>query len=183
MTGCVTDGDIQTEVSHAISAAGWTTGPNKMFFVFTPSNVGSCYDSTSDVCAYTQYCAYHSLFVDSGSAVVLYTNQPYTDSAAIGAPGACDSGSIRTTIGPTQQSTSSAMSISRRSPIRTAPAGMTRAGTRWRTSAPGRSARRSARRRPGPTTRRSGPARTTCNGSGATPRAPASSPTATSRPR
>ena len=91
-TGCVTDGDIQAEVSHAISAAGWTAGPNKIFFVFTPPSVGSCYDATTNTCAYSQYCAYHSWFVDSGSAEVFYTNQPYADSSAIGAPGACDSG-------------------------------------------------------------------------------------------
>ena len=59
-------------------------GPNKVFFVFTPRNVGSCYDSSSAICAYSAYCAYHSYFVDSHLADVLYANHPYTDTAGVG---------------------------------------------------------------------------------------------------
>ncbi len=81
---CLSDAQLQTEVSRAISANGWTAGPTHMFFVFTPQNVGSCSGSS---CAYSQFCAYHGWF-GSGSTVTLYANQPY----AMWVPSACDSG-------------------------------------------------------------------------------------------
>jgi len=88
--GCVTDTDIQAEVSRMIQANGWTPGANALFFVFTPSNVGSCFDTTSGECAYTYYCAYHSNYTDGSGREVLYANMPYSLNG--GAPGACDSG-------------------------------------------------------------------------------------------
>jgi hypothetical protein len=91
VSGCVTDADIQAEVSRAITANGWTPGPTTEFFLFTPRNVGSCLTSSSTTCAYTYYCAYHSNYLDGSSRQVLYANQPYTDTTGVGAPGACDS--------------------------------------------------------------------------------------------
>jgi len=93
VSGCVTDADIQAEVAHAIAAnPGWgPPGPNAMYFVFTPQNVGSCVASNSSTCAFTYYCAYHSSFT-SGGRDVMYANQPYTDTSGVGLPGACDSG-------------------------------------------------------------------------------------------
>jgi hypothetical protein len=91
VSGCVTDADIQAEVSHAIAAANWAPAATKEFFVFTPRNVGSCLSASSTTCSYTYFCAYHSSFVDSLSRQVLYANQPYTDTSGVGAPGACDS--------------------------------------------------------------------------------------------
>ena len=44
-----------------------------MFFMFTPQNVGSCFDSSGSQCAYTVYCAYHGT-ANSGA---IYANQPY----------------------------------------------------------------------------------------------------------
>jgi hypothetical protein len=52
-----------------------------MFFVFTPQNVGSCFDDGS-ACAYTGYCAYHG---DTPSGAI-YANQPYAAAAG------CDEG-------------------------------------------------------------------------------------------
>jgi hypothetical protein len=91
VSGCVTDADLQTEVNHVIAAAGWTPGPTKEFFLFTPRNVGSCLYSTSTECSFTYYCAYHSSFTDGLSRQVNYGNLAYPDSAEMGAPGACDS--------------------------------------------------------------------------------------------
>ncbi len=88
--GCLIDTDIQAEVSRMIQANGWTPGPNALFFVFTPSNVGSCFDASSGQCAYTYYCAYHSNYTDSSSREVLYANMPYSLNS--GAPGVCDTG-------------------------------------------------------------------------------------------
>ncbi len=72
---CLSDAQIQAEVSKAMTANGWTGGSTHLFFVFTAKGEGSCYNSSS--CAFTQYCAYHSNF-SSGGQTVLYANMPYT---------------------------------------------------------------------------------------------------------
>ncbi|HUZ82803.1 MAG TPA: hypothetical protein VMU73_11225 [Gaiellaceae bacterium] len=81
-TICLSDAQLQAEIQRVISAQGWTAGPTHEFFLFTPRGVGSCAGSS---CAFSQYCAYHS-WIGSGSSVVLYANQPYTDTV----PAACD---------------------------------------------------------------------------------------------
>ena len=90
VTGCVNDADLQAEVSHAIAANGWSPSPTTEFFVFTPRNVGSCYDNAG-TCSYMYYCAYHSDFVSGGNDVI-YANQPYPDATSVGAAGSCDVG-------------------------------------------------------------------------------------------
>jgi len=93
VNGCVIDSDIQASVARALAAnPSWATGRGTEFFVFTPRNVGSCYDSSSGSCAYTYYCAYHSNFFTGGGSEILYANQPYPDTSGVGAPGACDTG-------------------------------------------------------------------------------------------
>jgi len=75
---CLTDAQIQAEVSSAMTANNWTSGPTHMFFVFTSSGEGSCFDTSSTACAFTQYCAYHSFFSDSSNQPIIYANMPYT---------------------------------------------------------------------------------------------------------
>src|SRR5579884_1201747 len=85
--GCLTDQDIQAEVTHVMSVKGWGGGLNNIFFVFTDWGEGSCTDGSSTECAFTAYCAYHSDFVPSGKTQpILYTNMPYpgTDLSACG---------------------------------------------------------------------------------------------------
>jgi hypothetical protein len=92
VNGCVLDSDLQTEVLNALSQnSSWSAGMTSIFLVFTPQNVGSCADSFSKDCAFSDYCAYHSYFTRNGSTFI-YTNQPYTDTTGVGAPGVCDSG-------------------------------------------------------------------------------------------
>jgi len=76
--GCLIDTQIQAEVTKAMSANHWTSGLTHMFFVFTSSDEGSCFDASSTSCAFTQYCAYHSFFNDTSSQSILYANMPYT---------------------------------------------------------------------------------------------------------
>jgi hypothetical protein len=83
-TVCLSDAQLQQEVTNAKSANGWVSNPSTLFFVFTPKNVGSCAGTD---CAFTVYCAYHSWY-GSGSTVTLYANQPYTDTV----PADCDVG-------------------------------------------------------------------------------------------
>ena len=65
---------------------GGTPGLNKMFLVFTSKGEGSCSDSTSASCAYSQYCAYHGFF-GSTTTPTIYSNQPYADPSYCYSPG------------------------------------------------------------------------------------------------
>jgi hypothetical protein len=87
VTDCLTDAQLQAEVEHEISVNGWSANATNMFFLFTPENVGSCFDSGGSECTYTTYCAYHGTTSASGA---IYANQPYTVSATY--PGSCDVG-------------------------------------------------------------------------------------------
>ena len=85
---CLTDAQIQAEVVKiATSTPGWAPSADnqKMFFVFTARNVGSCFDASH--CAFSYYCAYHGDFF-SGNTHYIYANQPYTMTA----PSSCGSG-------------------------------------------------------------------------------------------
>ena len=77
---CLTDAQIRAEVVRVMQFAHLTGGLNKVFMVFTSSGEGSCFDSHSTSCAYTQYCAYHS-FISNGSAPIVYANEPYGSTA------------------------------------------------------------------------------------------------------
>ncbi len=81
---CLSDAQIQAELSKLISANGLPTGTGTAYFVFTPKGVGSCAGSS---CAFSYYCAYHSNFASNG-AQVLYANMPYANTV----PAACGSG-------------------------------------------------------------------------------------------
>jgi len=79
---CITDAQIRAEIAKVMSINGWTGGLNKIFLLFTSYNEGSCFDSSSASCAYTQYCAYHSYFMQ-GSTPVIYTNEPYATNGCL----------------------------------------------------------------------------------------------------
>jgi hypothetical protein len=78
---CVTDSQVATEVASDLSRAGWSAGSGKIFFMFTPKGVGSCYSSNS--CSFSQWCAYHSW-----SGNLIYANMPFADTVSR----ACDVG-------------------------------------------------------------------------------------------
>ncbi len=73
--GCISDAQIQNEVTKAMRVNHWTGGLNHLFFVYTSWGEGSCYDASS--CAFSDYCAYHSSYT-LGKQTVLYANMPYT---------------------------------------------------------------------------------------------------------
>lgn len=78
---CVSDSQIVSEINKDLAPAGWSAGTGKVFFMFTPKGVGSCYSRGS--CSFTKWCAYHS---NSGS--LAYANVAYADTVA----SACDAG-------------------------------------------------------------------------------------------
>lgn len=72
---CITDAQIQTEIKKVMGIKGWTGGLSKMFLLFTSNGEGSCFDSTSSSCAYSNYCAYHGFI--SGATPIVYGNEPF----------------------------------------------------------------------------------------------------------
>jgi hypothetical protein len=73
---CLTDAQLRAEIQKVMQFGKLTGGLNKIFMLYTSSGEGSCFDSHSTSCAYTQYCAYHSYF-KIGSTPVVYANEPY----------------------------------------------------------------------------------------------------------
>ena len=86
-TNCITDAQLQTEIERVMTLKSWTGGLGNIFFVFTSTGEGSCFDSTGGTCAYTAYCAYHGAFTNSSNQVVVYGNQPYADTSFCQVPG------------------------------------------------------------------------------------------------
>ena len=86
---CLTDAQMQSELSTLISNQGLPQGTGTIYYIFTPPNVATCFDSTGTDCssggAHFDYCAYHSS-LGSGSGTTLYAVMPYA-----GVSG-CDSG-------------------------------------------------------------------------------------------
>jgi hypothetical protein len=76
----LTDAQIQSEVTKAMAAKGWTGGVGHEFFVFTARNEVSC---AGVECSNAVFCAYHSSFV-SGTSEILYADQPYTGTTPAG---------------------------------------------------------------------------------------------------
>jgi hypothetical protein len=82
---CITDAQLQTEVNKFAGAHGLPRGTGTVYFVYTPSGVASCFDSSGSQCSTNVYCAYHSSF-GSGTGTTLYANMPYAGVAG------CESG-------------------------------------------------------------------------------------------
>jgi len=89
LTGaCLTDDQIQAEISREISAhPTWPRDLTHEYFVVTPPGVKGCFDSNpSDGCSAgttaspsTQYCAYHSAGNAGSGASFIYADQPYVN--------------------------------------------------------------------------------------------------------
>ncbi len=79
-SSCITDGQIEAELTSYISAHGLPTGTDVEYFVLTPQDVASCLDSNpADGCSYTDYCGYHSNYQPSGNGPqVIYADLPWT---------------------------------------------------------------------------------------------------------
>jgi hypothetical protein len=76
---CLSDAQVQSEISRVVTAQGWPRGTGAEYFMFTARGIGSCL--ASNECAFTYYCAYHSN-IGTGSSAILYANMPYADTDA-----------------------------------------------------------------------------------------------------
>ena len=80
-TYCLTDAQVQAELERVIQANGLPSNDSAVYFVMLPAGVDECDgpngESSSNGCADTDFCAYHSsVGVGSGP---LYAVQPYAD--------------------------------------------------------------------------------------------------------
>lgn len=75
-SNCITDANIQAEVIADAKAHGISNSTTDMFFVFTPENEGSCFDSGCSAPAYEYYCAYHGNIPNAGGDLI-YANMPF----------------------------------------------------------------------------------------------------------
>jgi hypothetical protein len=83
---CLTDGQIRSEIKMVIALRGWPVGLSSMFLLFTASGEGSCFNSSSSICAYTYFCAYHGHIGTGATTAIIYVNEPY------GEPSVCQVG-------------------------------------------------------------------------------------------
>ncbi|MDX6481479.1 MAG: hypothetical protein QOG85_1989, partial [Gaiellaceae bacterium] len=76
--GCVTDAQLQQEISNVIKAKGWPVSNTTEYFVFTAPNIGTCFPAgvgvgndtagttvVAPLCSFSYFCAYHSAYTDS----------------------------------------------------------------------------------------------------------------------
>ncbi len=74
---CLTDAQLEEELEHELGADRLPAGGDNIYFIVTPSGLGSCEDASSSACALggpqTGYCGYHS----STDSDTLYAVIPY----------------------------------------------------------------------------------------------------------
>ncbi|HEX3454074.1 MAG TPA: hypothetical protein VHS03_05575 [Gaiellaceae bacterium] len=103
--GCVTDAQLQQEISTVVRTHGWPVNNNTEYFVYTAPNIGTCFPAqvseeeggvgtavTAPLCSFSYFCAYHSAYYDStlnANAQVIYANMPFAAQTA-GNPLTCD---------------------------------------------------------------------------------------------
>ena len=90
---CLTDGQLQTEMTRVIAADGLPQGTGDsapIYFVVTPGTVNICADATN--CADNTFCAYHDSYAN-GASTVLYAAIPmfFDDASPLQDPKACQS--------------------------------------------------------------------------------------------
>jgi hypothetical protein len=68
------DSDLREEIVRAMAANNWTSGPDKIFHVFTGYGIENC-DPSNIYCTYNAYCAYHDYFA-RGTQTIIYSNMP-----------------------------------------------------------------------------------------------------------
>jgi hypothetical protein len=72
---CITDAQVEAELSSYISSHGLPKGMGTEYFVFLPPGVATCISGSE--CSTNVFCAYHSWFGNGGSTEILYANMPY----------------------------------------------------------------------------------------------------------
>jgi hypothetical protein len=75
---CLTNAQLAAELSSYLSAhSTLPRGIDTEYFILTPNNVLSCFDSGGTQCAYTSYCGYHT-YTGTGSTQIVYADMPWS---------------------------------------------------------------------------------------------------------
>ena len=73
---CLTQAQLVTEISSALTANGWTASGSNLFIILLPADVDTCFDGNpNDGCASNAFCAYHSI-----SSSLIYAVEPFNAS-------------------------------------------------------------------------------------------------------
>jgi hypothetical protein len=79
-TICLTDAQLQAELSSYISQQGLPNDLQHEYFILTPPGVEDCFEASGAECSAgsstPSYCAYHGSFASGGGEIV-YANDPY----------------------------------------------------------------------------------------------------------
>ncbi len=83
-TICLSDAQLQTEISKFVAEHGLPTGLGVEYFLLTPEGVESCFEGgAAEVCSANSeepfYCAYHGDIHPGGGSVLLYANNPFVN--------------------------------------------------------------------------------------------------------
>ena len=90
---------MRAELRRVIRERGWTPGPDALFLLLTPADVGICEQRTGSSCAFTRFCASHAAD-GRGRSTMIYAAIPYgaTRPDACGIPQAPNAPAIDATI-------------------------------------------------------------------------------------
>ena len=69
---CLTDAQQRAEVRRVVDRLNLPVDGAHAYFLYMPKNIGSCFDETGTVCAFSYYCAYHGF-----DQKLLYASIPY----------------------------------------------------------------------------------------------------------
>jgi PKD repeat protein len=92
-TICLTDAQLQAELSKFVKARGLPTDLEHMYMLLTPPKVEDCFEASGFECSagtpseFAAYCAYHSNAPQSDGSQLIYTNDPF-----VGGNKGCDDG-------------------------------------------------------------------------------------------
>ncbi len=76
LSQCLTDAQVQSEITTVVSSRGLPQTSNTSYALLTPKGVGSCYTGGGKQCAYSSYCGYHSFFAGPLGPIV-YAEAPW----------------------------------------------------------------------------------------------------------
>jgi PKD domain len=94
-TKCLTDAELQTELSSFITKEKMPTGPTQLYFVLLPHKVVTCLPEVvggEQVCSNNFYCAYHSWINPGTPGEIIFSDIPFSLLDSVNAKGCQDDG-------------------------------------------------------------------------------------------
>jgi PKD repeat protein len=76
-TTCLTDAQLQTELSSFVAAKKLAKGPTQLYFLLLPHKVVTCFTG-EPVCSNNFFCAYHSYIEPGSPEEIIYADIPFS---------------------------------------------------------------------------------------------------------